>query len=242
MEDHKEEIVAVSKSPYQILQDHMNDQDFKQKMGMYIAFIMEFYRVIMGSFLLLFVPQKCGDDICTLTANINTNNSLKDATFSFNIITFVVFLHMYYSEITRENTMINYLHVNPEKSRDNESVGEAIDILPDEKVKKIHRLDKYYQTSGRLAMVIFMINSMISGVVVLTQYLDDKTITVLLTNVLFMGLKLYDTKIITDTDEHIFLSAYLTRKIQYNDADPDKAKECEEITEEAVNQAISAKL
>ena len=36
----------------------LNQQDNKQKIGMYIAFIMEFYRVLMGSFLMLFVPQK----------------------------------------------------------------------------------------------------------------------------------------------------------------------------------------
>jgi len=43
-----------------------------------------------------------------------------------------------------------------------------------------------------------------------------------LTNALFMALKLNDTKTITETEENIFLSAYLTRKIQYNDVDPDK--------------------
>ena len=37
-----------------------------------------------------------------------------------------------------------------------------------------------------------------------------------------MASKLYDTQIITNTDENVFLSAYLTRKIQYNDVDPDK--------------------
>ena len=38
-------------------------------------------------------------------------------------------------------------------------------------------------------------------------------------------LKLYDTKTITDTEDNIFLSAYLTRRIQYNDTDPDKVVE-----------------
>ena len=37
-----------------------------------------------------------------------------------------------------------------------------------------------------------------------------------------MGLKLIDVKNITETDINVFLSAYLTRKIQYNDVDPDK--------------------
>ena len=41
------------------LKETVSDQDFKQKIGMYIAFITEFYRALMGSFLVVFVPQKC---------------------------------------------------------------------------------------------------------------------------------------------------------------------------------------
>ena len=51
--------------------------------------------------------------------------------------------------------------------------------------------------------------------------MDDKTITVLLTNILFMGMKLNDVYTTVHTDKNIFLSAYLTRKIQFNDIDPD---------------------
>jgi len=57
---------------------------------------------------------------------------------------------------------------------------------------------------------------------VFTHYLDNKTITVFLTNALFMGLKLNDVKTITETDINVFLSAYLTKRVQYNDVDPDK--------------------
>ena len=37
-----------------------------------------------------------------------------------------------------------------------------------------------------------------------------------------MGLKLNDVKTITETEKNVFLSAYLMRKVQYNDVDPDK--------------------
>jgi hypothetical protein len=57
--------------------------------------------------------------------------------------------------------------------------------------------------------------------------LDDKTLTVFITNGLFMALKLNDTQTTTATDKNIFLSAYLTRRIQYNDVDPDKVIETE---------------
>ena len=111
----------------------MSDQDFKQKVGMYIAFITEFYRALMGSFLVLFVPQKCGDHICGMSDVVSTGNDLKDSAFSFNVIVFVLFLHMYFAEIRRETKMIDYLHINPELPRDNDAVGEALVRLPEEK-------------------------------------------------------------------------------------------------------------
>lgn len=218
----KETTVVKRRGSIEALQSVVSEQDFKQKMGMYISFIMEFYRVLMGSFLIVFVPQKCGDSICGLTDNIITTNNLKTAGFVFNAATFVIFLHMYYAELKRENKLITYLDVNPELPRDNDAVGEALVKLPDRKRTDILRLDKYYQMSGRCAMFFYFTNVAISTVGIFNAYLDDKTITVLLTNVLFMTLKLYDTKTITDTEENVFLSAYLTRKIQYNDVDPDK--------------------
>jgi len=200
----------------------VNEQDFKQKMGMYSSFIMEFYRVLMGSFLMVFVPQKCNDHICGMTENVTSGNPLNNIAFSANVITFVSFLYMYYVELKRETKMIDYLHVNPELPRDNDAVGEILVKLPVSKKDTILSLDKQYQFSGRTSIVFYAINLCVSSVAIMNNYLDDKTLTVLLTNALFMALKLYDIKITTDTDKNIFLSAYLTRKIQYNDVDPDK--------------------
>ena len=63
------------------------------------------------------------------------------------------------------------------------------------------------------------------------NYLNDKTITVLLTNVLFMGLKINDVFTVLNTEDNVFLSSYLTRKIQFNDIDPDYLKMYEENKE-----------
>ena len=199
------------------------NQDFNQKVEMYFSFIMEFYRVLMGSFLLVFVPQKCGDEMCGMFENvISTTNIVTNCGFASNCLLFVMFLYMYYTELYRETKMINYLEVNPELPRDDEAVGEALVKLPEHKKLAILKCDKKYQFAGRIAMGGFIINLGLSGYVIFTHYLDNKTITVFLTNALFMGLKLYDTHVVTNTTENIFLSAYLTKKLQYNDVDPDK--------------------
>ena len=221
-QQEEKEVVSIVEKMNDDFVTKLNDQDTKQKIGMYMAFIMEFYRVLMGSFLILFVPQKCNDDICGLFENVATGKPVVDTAFSMNVILFAIYLVMYHAELTRENKMINYLHVNPELPRDNDSVGEVLVQLPEVKKNSILFWDKRYQTIGRVGMVGFIINLGLSGYVVFTHYLDNKTITVFLTNALFMGLKLNDVKSITETDINVFLSAYLTRRVQYNDVDPDK--------------------
>ena len=138
--------------------EKLNDQDSKQKIGMYFAFIMDFYRVLMGSFLIIFVPQKCDNEICGLFENVVTGNPAVDSAFAINVALFSIFMIMYHAELTRENKMINYLHVNPELPRDNEAVGEAIVNLPEEKRQSILFWDKRYQSIGRVAIVGFIVN------------------------------------------------------------------------------------
>lgn len=228
----KEKVEEVKKlSCLESLKETMSDQDFKQKVGMYIAFITEFYRALMGSFLVVFVPQKCGDHICGMSDAVSTGDDMKDSAFSFNVIVFVLFLHMYFAELRRETKMIDYLHINPELPRDNDAVGEALIRLPEEKRNCIWFWDKYYARSGQIAMIGYLINMVLSGFVVFENYLDDKTLTVFITNGLFMALKLNDTQSTTATDKNIFLSAYLTRRIQYNDVDPDKMIDHDKVGE-----------
>ena len=51
------------------VQNTLADQDFQQKSSVYVSFIFELYRVLMGSMLIMFVPQKCGDHICDMFEN-----------------------------------------------------------------------------------------------------------------------------------------------------------------------------
>ena len=102
------------------------NQDFNQKVEMYFSFIMEFYRVLMGSFLLVFVPQKCGDEMCGMFENVvSRTNPVTNCGFASNCLLCYVPLHVL-RELYRETKMINYLEVNPELPRDDEAVGEAL--------------------------------------------------------------------------------------------------------------------
>lgn len=214
------------------IKELINEQDNKQKMNILFMFIFELYRVIMGALLIIFVPQDCDGEICSLSANFNRDdNGLTKIGFSFNIITLSSFIILYIFELNRENKMIKYLHVNPEKSRDNDSVKEALEKLKPSKKNNIWKLDYYYKRTGYICIATFSINTIYSIIIILMNYLNDKTITVLLTNVLFMGLKINDVFTVLNTEDNVFLSSYLTRKIQFNDIDPDYLKMYEENKE-----------
>ena len=216
--------VEIVKSPgcFDKITAKLSDQDFTQKMNVYISFIFELYRVVMGSFLILFVPQKCGEDSCTIFQPVNAGNRLNDAAFGVNILTFCLFLGMYYAEIKRETQMITYLHVNTEEPCDNDAVGEALCKLPEEKKLSILRWDKLYLRSGQFALVGFIANAVLSSIAIYKNFLDGKTTSSLITNILFMLLKIHETQSITNTDQNIFYSAYLNERVQFNDVDPDK--------------------
>ena len=53
-------------------------QDSKQKLNVLISFGLEFYRVLMGCMLIVFVPQKCGGEICGFGENVLKNDALVD--------------------------------------------------------------------------------------------------------------------------------------------------------------------
>jgi|TARA_Y100000389_G_C17464904_1_gene524654 hypothetical protein len=231
-EEVKEEaIVLKNDGCCSNLQEKMGDQDFQQKLNMCIAFSLELYRVLMGSFLTLFVPQSCDGELCGLTEKFHST-TLYDAGFSVNAITFVITILMYYFEIKRENMMINYLHVNDDIPTDNDEVAKVLVKLPENKKNKILKLDKLYQQTGYASIICFLANSILSGIIVYNNALDDKTTTVFITNVLFMAGKLSDVLAITKTDINIFYSAYLKQRVQYNDVDPDKMIELDEKNKE----------
>lgn len=196
--------------------------DFSQKVDIAVGFCLEFYRAIMASFLVMFVPQKCGADVCGTTDNMFAgNDGMYDAAGSLNIATFLSFMYLYYVEINREYKMINYLEMNRSLPKDNESVGEALVKLDKGKQDELHAIDRKYLYAGYTAMFMFLVNTGLSAAPIMKNSLDAKTYTVLLTNVLFIASKLHEVYSIVHTKEHVFYSAYLTERQQFNDVDPD---------------------
>lgn len=198
------------------------DQDFKQKRDALTTLCLEIYRVLMGACLMLFVPQKCEETSCSFNDNLNRSDRFSTACLSFNLITMISFLGLYAVEFKRESKMISYLEVNKNKPTDNDSIEEELKNLDISYKNILWDLDYYYKISGYVSLFAFIINAILSGISVYSRYLDETTVTVFLTNILFMSLKIHEVIIIVYTDKNVFYSAFLTERIQYNDVDPDK--------------------
>lgn len=199
-----------------------NNQNTIQKVNVATSVVLELYRVMVSSFLILFVPQKCGDHVCSYSENLVLENELYSSGIVLNFVTMFCFFILYIIEIRRENKLITYLDVNKHIACDNETVGNMLKKLDDTRKNAILNLDLYYKYIGYTCIVIFSGNSILSGVVVYNYYLDNQTTTTLITNILFMISKLYDVYLTVHTDKNIFYSAYLKEKVQYNEVDPKK--------------------
>ena len=196
------------------------NQDSNQRMNVIVQFMIELYRVLTSSLLILFVPQECNGELCTLSDNIQWDPELTyNVAIVVNFITLGSFLGLYIIEAIRENRLIKYLDVNPELSNDNDHVKQATLILPMEKYSKILNIDRLYQIVSYISITIYGINVILSSIIINEYYFGSQTASTLLTYILFMATKLNNVYTICNTEKHIFLSAYLKTNVQYNDVD-----------------------
>jgi len=226
LQEPKYELVSTEKKDPP--KEKEDSQDTNQKIGVTIAVAVEIYRALIASFLILFVPQKCydevkGDHVCSFSENAETGpDPLYNAGFVFNCLTMATFLALYYAEVRREVKLIAYLDVNPNRPSDNESVGQVLEKIQPQHKEAILFYDSLYIKAGYITIGCFTINSILSGLVVYKYYLDDKTTTTFITSLLFVIQKLQQVYVTLKTEKNVFYSAYLNSKVQYNDLDKDK--------------------
>ena len=89
------------KSTLKQIHEKVTKQDTNQRLNVTILVTLEFYRVLVSSLLILFVPQKCQEHVCTLSENMETESKLYTAGLAINFITLAVFLTMYALEVKR---------------------------------------------------------------------------------------------------------------------------------------------
>ena len=131
--------------------------------------ILEFYKIVMGTFLIVFVPQKCDEKPIHLimTQNFFNNKLLNTVGNASNFVTFSSVLTLYVLEYQRENWCIQYLDIDDEKSTN--LLDTEIEAYPKYKIK-MNKLNKNYIFSVYISTFLMIVNFIISGITVYQSY------------------------------------------------------------------------
>jgi hypothetical protein len=171
--ESKERRPSMMESMKEFYAEKSNDQDFNQKVNVALTLLLEMYRVIMGSLLILMVPQGCDDHVCDINENIERTGIIDYVGLTTNFATLAAMCGLYYIEVKRENKMINYLEVNPSKPRDDEAVGEALELLAEDKKNNILSYDHYYCNAGYFSLNFSSITKQ-SGAAISSKFIPPK--------------------------------------------------------------------
>ena len=194
--------------------------DSKQRVTTTCLMFLEFYKILMATFLVLFVPQKCEDEVCTITENFFKRDPAHLAALISNFTTFVSVLYFYYIEMKRENWCIKYLDIDLTKP--NNYLDDEIEAYPKYK-KQMNQLNKSYLKSMYASSTLLVINFGISGTAIGFDYVGTNTITTMVSFFLLISSKLYSAYV-TGTDsvkKERALSAYMKTAKTYNTVDED---------------------
>ena len=221
------------------------DQDFGQRIKVMGIFSLQFYKVLMGTMLSLFVPQACYEEIgdgseersnpqiCTLTQNYENSDIYHQITLSWNTLSFVCFVFCYVLELRRENWAIKFLDIDNDKP-DN-SLKQII-ILEPKLDKQMDRLNKCYFYGLSVTAFVYMINVLMMINVLYQDYHSMSTISCFISFVLLVQMKLYNSLSIAyqSVKSDKMMSAFMSEFVSYNVLDSDylidKSKALEDKT------------
>jgi hypothetical protein len=206
----------------------LTGQNFQQNLSLLFSALFELYKALTASMLIIFVTQECSGGECTVEENFHTDDSdtsgirkLYQAGLAFNFTTLSVFMVLYLLEIAREQYLIEYMEENPDALFTNEAVGKALTYLDIDKLATILLVEKWYKRVGGVAIVMYLTNIIVSAVVIQHYSVGFYTWISFLTLTLFIAKKFIGTYFLIQTETNVYLSAYMTNPLQYNDVDPE---------------------
>jgi hypothetical protein len=198
--------------------------DTKQRIQSGCIFILEFYKVLMGSFITLFVPHQCDDHICSMNEIFDSSDDFRMFVLFVNFVSCIQLLILYALEIKRENWCITYLDIDPKKPNNNLDI--EIEDYPEYK-KQMTQINKNYKNFSLACVVSQIFNILVSVIDLGMHWVGSVSLSPLIGYVILMLSKLYNTYFISNASlkKERAYSAYLTISKTYNTIDDDKRKD-----------------
>jgi hypothetical protein len=190
-------------------------KDLANKIITPFTILLEAYRVFNGTLLVIFVPGVCGNKACLPQQNFENGSMVYRVNCSVNLVALLAFIALYSVEVRREYTLMAYLRVNPEKPSDSITTKGAFESLTEERKAVIHYYDLQYRRVIGITVLIFVINTLLSGYVIITEYGNDKGPILFATGTVLIASKIYH--ILTTNSNEGYESAYTQIRTQFND-------------------------
>jgi hypothetical protein len=223
------------------------DQDIIQRIKVMGIFALQFYKVITGTMLSLFVPQACYEPIgnsseiiqnedtvriCTLTQNFENNNIYHKVTLYWNGISFLCFVYCYLIELKRESWAIKYLDIDYDKP---DNALKEIIVKEPHLDRHMDSLNKLYYLSLCIASVIYSINVLMMINVLYQDYHSMSTISCFISFTLLVQMKLYNSLSVAyqSVKNDKMMSAFMSEFVSFNVLDKDYIKNKINITDDS---------
>ena len=196
------------------------DEDLIQRVKVGAIFLLQIYKVSTGTLLALFVPQSCGDQICTLSQNYYNDDPYHKSVLYFQMFSWFTFFLYYIVEIRREEWAIKYLDIDNNK--------------PDNALKEIivkePALDRKMDTINLLYLRLLIFNcsvyfiNLIATIKLLKDgYHSMSTISCFASFVLLVLMKLFNSFSVAyqSVKNDKMMSAYMCEFVSFNVLDKD---------------------
>lgn len=194
--------------------------DNQQKITITLIFLLEMYKIFMGSLLIIFVPQMCFTKPCSMIDNITMSTPFEMVGIIMNILTLLSIINLYYSELKREHYAIEYLDID--SSKPNNYLDQEIENYKEIKYK-ISQVNKLYLRNFKISFLINLLNIILSTIVIYNNYLGISTITAYTSYLILLFTKYYNIYFISTKsikEERIY-SGYMKTLVTYNTIDID---------------------
>jgi hypothetical protein len=220
-------------------------QNVYQKAMIFLLMGLDIYRILIGSFFSIFVPQRCdvknnlvgsnsttvemkSSHTCELKENISELTPYNWFTLGFNAFTALSIAIAFILEFKRETWMVNHLDVNPEKPDNN--LDDELDMKNEEDkfIEKYQSMkqsllwkNKVYYYSFLTVGITATLNFGFSLALMILYYDGFKTMTTFFTNALLIFMRVQKSLSVAKTCEKELKaqSVFLSEPVAFNSID-----------------------
>jgi uncharacterized membrane protein YeiB len=208
-------------------------QNNVQRLTVILLMTLDTYRIVIGSFYSIFVPQICPDrpgdaaynatittyHACSLEDNVTDLSDYNKAVLAFNAFTGLLMLIAFIIEFRRENWIINHLDVDHTKPDSN--LKTEIETYTKMKKSITHKNWRYMIVFTSVG-VVSVINCVVSAILMAYYFDGLKTVTTFITNSLLIGMRVGKSISIarSNNQDTKAQSVNLTEPVTFNTIDP----------------------